>query len=93
LGYPHPNNNTVEKEVKIMKHEVYTAIVEAVKQGKIIEPFSKEDFHKVCTQFAEGTHNNFLRKHRKGNGKTSELFDENSSTKTYRLIRPFKYGL
>ncbi len=76
-----------------MKHTVYTSIVEAVKQGKLIEPFSKEDFRKVCTRFAEGTHNNFLRKHRRGNGKTSELFDENSVTKEYMIIRPFKYGL
>lgn len=74
-------------------HKVYRAIVEAVKAGRLEEPFSKEKFRRACPSFGEGTYNAFLYKHRKGNpGGNSELFDLVLSGK-FVVLRPFKYGL
>jgi len=59
------------------EHEVYRAIVKAIKEGKLKEPFTKEDFRRACPNFGEGTYNTFLWKHRKGNpGRNSELFEK-----------------
>jgi hypothetical protein len=75
------------------KHEVYKAIVEAIKAGKLKEPFSKTDFERECPGFGHGTYNTFLWKHRKGNPKgTSELFERTLPGK-FLVERPFKYGL
>lgn len=75
------------------KHIVYTCIVNAVKSGRLREPFTKEDFRKTCTGFGKGTYNAFLWKHRVGNpnGET-ELFRKIAPGK-FELVRPFKYGL
>ena len=75
------------------EHEVYRAIVKAVKEGRLKEPFTKEDFRRACLGFAEGTYNAFLWKHRVGNlGGNTELFELVKPGK-FRLVRPFKYGL
>ena len=73
-------------------HKVYKAIVHAVMSGRLKEPFTKHDFRVACPQFKEGTYNAFLWKHRKGNGKTSDLF-EVVKPGQFRVLRPFKYGL
>lgn len=75
------------------RHTVYKAIVEAVMEGKLEEPFSNHDFRKACSQFKEGTYNAFLWKHRKGNpqGK-SELF-ELVGPNSFKLIRPIRFGV
>ena len=79
--------------MNMVKHRVYQAIVEAVKDGRLKEPFSKEDFHLACPGFGEGTYNAFLYKHRKGNpGGVSELFEQ-VSTGHFILLRPIKYGI
>jgi len=57
-------------------HRVYSAIVYAVKSGRLKEPFSREDFRKACPSFGEGTYTAFLDKHRRGNPRgNSELFE------------------
>ena len=76
-----------------MCHEVYTAIVKALKDGKLKEPFSNNDFRICCPGFGDGTYNAFLYKHRKGNPSgVSELF-ERVRPGQFRVLRPFKYGL
>jgi hypothetical protein len=74
-------------------HKVYSAIVQAVKSGRLKEPFGQDDFRGACPNLGEGTYQAFLHKHRKGNpGGASELFEMISSGK-FRLLRPFRYDL
>ena len=74
-------------------HKVYSAIVAAVKAGKLIEPFTNDDFRRACPGLGEGTYQAFLHKHRKGNpGGVSELFELTNPGK-FRLLQPFRYGL
>jgi len=76
-----------------MTHEVYRAVVSAVKSRRLSEPFSKADFERKCPGFGRGTYNAFLNKHRKGNsGGDSELF-ERVRTGQFTCLRPFRYGL
>ena len=76
-----------------MKHRVYAAIVYAVKTGKLIEPFNKQNFQKACPGYGDGTYNAFLHKHRESNpGGNSELFKK-VGPGMFRCSRPFKYGL
>lgn len=78
------------------RNKVYNAIIEAIKSGELVEPFSVSDFKRVCSGFAERTYTNFLPKHRRGNpSKTSELFEVEivDKRKKYKVIRPFKYQL
>lgn len=74
-------------------YKVYRCIVEAVKRGKLKEPFTRDAFRKACPNFGEGTYRAFLDKHRVGNpGKNSELFEKVPSGE-FILVRPLKYGL
>ena len=76
-----------------MAHEVYRAIVGAIRRGALREPFSKEDFRTVCPGFGNGTYNAFLDKHRHRNpGGNSELF-ERVSPGQFKCLRPFRYGI
>lgn len=76
-----------------MAHLVYSAIVKAVRSGRLPEPFTKEDFRKACPGLGVGTYATFLDKHRKGNlGGNSELF-ERQSPGNFCCLRPFRYGL
>jgi len=73
--------------------KVYSSIVQAVINGKLDEPFTREDFRSACPDFGEGTYNAFLWKHRLGNpGGYSELFVK-VAPNLFTVIRPFKYGL
>ncbi len=73
-------------------HQVYGAIVKAVKVGIITEPFSKDRFREACPGFCNGTYNAFLDKHARGNpGGNSELFDRVSPGR-FSCLRPFRYG-
>jgi len=75
----------------LVSHKTYRAIVEAVKKGKLKEPFTSYDLMKACPELNPITCKVFLPKHRKGNpGNNSELFDV---VITYKLIRPYKYDL
>jgi hypothetical protein len=76
-----------------MAHEVYRAIVGAIRAGALGEPFSKENFRTACPGFGNGTYNAFLDKHRRGNpGGNSELF-ERVSPGEFKCLRPFRYGV
>jgi hypothetical protein len=76
-----------------MAHEVYRAIVNAIRIGALREPFSKENFRTACPGFGNGTYNAFLDKHRHGNpGGNSELF-ERVSPGQFKRLRPFRYGI
>jgi len=75
------------------RHEVYSSIVDAVRKGRLKEPFTKDDFRRACPGFGEGTYNAFLDKHRVGNpGGNSELFIKVTPGK-FKLKRPIKYGI
>ena len=77
----------------VMKHGVYTSIVQAVRQGRLKEPFTKRDFRNACPGWGEGTYNAFLDKHTVGNpGGNSELFIRVAPGK-FKLLRPIKYGI
>jgi len=77
----------------MIKHKVYNSIVKAVNSKRLIESFASRDFCCACPGFASATYNTFLSKHRKGNpSRTSELF-ERIDRGSFKLIRPFKYGL
>ena len=74
-------------------HKVYSAIIQAVKNGKLEEPFKQEDFRRACPSLGEGTYKAFLHKHRKDNpGGQSELFGLVEPGK-FRLLSPYRYGL
>ena len=74
------------------KHKVYRAIVDAVKQGRLHEPFGESQFRVTYPGFGEGTYKTFLYKHRNGNpGKNSELFQQVAPGRFW-LIRPYKFG-
>lgn len=74
------------------QHLVYTCIVDAIKSGRLKEPFGNREFQIACSGFGEGTYLAFLHKHRKGNpGGNSELFELVTEGR-FRLIRPYKYG-
>ena len=75
-----------------MRHKVYEAIVKAITAGKVVEPFTRQDFEVCCPRLGNGTYNAFLHKHTKGNpGHNSELF-ERVAPGQFRSLRPFKYG-
>ena len=72
---------------------MYKSIVEAVKSGRLDEPFTRDDFRRACPGFGEGTYTAFLSKHRVGNqGGNSELFVK-VSLGLFKLSRPLKYDL
>ena len=76
-----------------MWHKIYETIVQAIRSGKLAEPFSKKEFRACCPGFGTGTYNAFLDKHSQGNpGGNSELF-ERVAPGQFRCLRPFKYGL
>lgn len=76
-----------------MAHKIYRAILAALHNGTLKEPFTAKDFQEFCPGFGTGTYKAFLWKHSEGNSKgESELF-EKVGRGLFRLIRPFKYGL
>lgn len=76
-----------------MAHQVYGAIVAAVRAGTLVEPFSTDDFRTACPELGAGTYNAFLAKHALGNpGGASELF-ERTAPGRFTCLRPFRYGL
>lgn len=72
---------------------MYAAIINAVRSGRLHEPFGRAEFVAACPGFGKGTYRAFLDKHRIGNpGNQSELF-ERVGPGRFRCIRPYKYGL
>jgi hypothetical protein len=76
-----------------MEHKVYTAIVAALRAGRLNEPFSQQDFRSACPGLGGGTYQAFLSKHARGNrGGDTELL-ERVARGRYRVIRPIEYGV
>jgi hypothetical protein len=76
-----------------MHHQVYAAIICAVRAGVLKEPFSKDDFQRMCPGFGRGTYNAFLDKHAADNpGGNSELF-KRVAPGQFKCLRPFRYEL
>ena len=81
-----------KKKASSVPHKVYSSIVNAVKTGRLKEPFTSADFRRACPGIGEGTYQTFLHKHRVENpGGNSELFKQVAPGR-YTCARPFKYG-
>jgi hypothetical protein len=79
------------QEGNMAGHKVYFAIVDAVKTGRLKEPFYKDDFKIACPDLGHGTYEAFLYKHRLDNpGGNSELFVQ-VGMGYFRLLYPLKY--
>ena len=75
-----------------MGHKVYEAIIRAITEGRLIEPFTQLDFQRSCPGLGDGTYKAFLYKHSKGNpGGYTELF-KRVGPGQFHCLRPFKYG-
>ena len=75
------------------EHKAYASIVKAVKEKRLKEPFSANDFRDTCPGFADLTYKTFLHNHSKNNkGDHSELFVRTAPGK-FKIIRPIKYNL
>jgi len=58
----------------------------AIRQGRLTEPFSNEDFRSACPGFGEGTYRAFLWKHSRGNrGCRTEYFARVAKNRFRRL--------
>jgi hypothetical protein len=85
----------VKKDIKerAIKEKAYLAITRAVQKGQLEEPFSQEDFQRICPDLGEETDKIFLKKYCKENPEgRSELFELVEKDK-FRLLRPLRYGL
>ena len=72
-------------------NKAYLLIVKAIDQGKLNEPFHRDDFRSTCPGLSEGTYRSFLYSRRLGNpGRRPELFKK-VSPGMFRVVRPFKY--
>jgi hypothetical protein len=64
--------------MKLFESEVY----EAVRSGKLAQPFSADSVKRACPGRAEGTYRNFFNKYRVGNPSgTTELFVRRASNR------------
>src|SRR5690349_8507823 len=82
----------ITRKKSMAAHRVYEALVKAVEEGRLVEPFGRDDFRRACLGLGEGTYNAFLDKHSRGNpGRNSDLV-ERVAPGRFRLLRPLKYG-
>ena len=75
--------------------KIYPPIVDAVKSGKLKEPFNSNQLKIACKgkDIKESVVGSYATRHRKGNpGKRTEYFEKVAQGK-FKLIRPFKHGL
>jgi hypothetical protein len=71
-----------KEQVKEFARQIY----DAVRAGRLKEPFGPEDIRRACPGWAFNTYTVFLSKHAVGNpGKTTELF-ERISPGLYRTL-------
>ena len=54
--------------------EFASQIYQAVKSGRLVEPFNAASLKDACPGWADHTYPTFLGKHSVGNGTTTELF-------------------
>ena len=74
-----------------MRHAVYLSIVDAVRSGRLSEPFTTAQFQVACPGFGAGTYKAFLHKHSARNpGGASELF-QRVAPGAFTCCRPFLY--
>lgn len=65
---------------------IVEAINLAIKQGRLTEPFTNEEFRVACPGFGRGTYRAFLWKHSRGNpGLQSEFFERVASNRFRRV--------
>lgn len=63
-------------------------ICEAVRSGRLAEPFNAADVRKACPGWADRTYSNFPSKHRIGNPSgTTELFEQ-VAPGSFRPVQP-----
>jgi hypothetical protein len=74
-------------------HKVYEALVSAVKDGRLKEPFGEKEFQASCPGLGAGTYHAFLYKHCKGNPAGNSELLRRVSPGHFKLLRPFRYGL
>ena len=70
--------------------KVYKAIVEAVEDGRLKEPFDEYAFRKACPGFGEGTYYCYLYKHRVNNPGGYVEFFRLLPPGRFKLIKPIK---
>jgi len=75
-----------------MAHKVYKAIVTAVKNGKLKEPFTSKDFKNACSGFGNGTYKAFLHKHSVGNPDSETELFKRVKPGRFKCVKPYKYG-
>jgi len=63
-----------------------TQIYKAVKEGRLVEPFSPKDVRTACPGWAYNTYSTFLSKHKLGNPTDTELFEQVEGL--YRTLKP-----
>ena len=61
----------------------------ARRQGKLPRRFTRDDWAEVCLVQNDSTRRNFLRKHRAGNGQTTERFIDHGDG-TWSLIGEYR---
>ena len=76
----------------MMPHVTYGAILDAIDDGRLKEPFRSGDIIKACPNLNPITCRTFPSKHVEGNGKASELFVR-MSRGLHILKLPRKYGM
>ena len=69
------------------KQKLYHSILKAIKNGKLMEPFSSNDVKMACPGFDEKTYAVFLPKHRRGNPGNNSVLFERISKGRYKVIR------
>lgn len=76
----------------MVEHKVYGAIIEAVCNGVLAEPFGKNDFISACPGLGKGTYQAFLWKHSEGNPGCDSVLFVKIDKGLFKLKRPLKYG-
>lgn len=76
-----------------MSNKVYASIIRAIRNGKLLEPFSTHDFKRACPGFGKGTYRAFLHKHSNKNPGGYTVLFRRVRPGRFKCIRPFKYGL
>jgi hypothetical protein len=73
--------------------EIYRTLVDALKRGALSEPFTKDDFERVCPGLSNGTYRSFLWRFSAGGDVPKEsVLLERVLPNGFRLVRPLKHG-
>ena len=69
--------------------ELVQRTLRARRQGRLPERFTRDEWTEPCQVRNDRTRRNFLRKHRAGNGRTTERFIEHGDS-TWSLIAEYR---